>query len=120
MHCLKAIRVVASIALLALSLPTLSWSQSWTGTDVGAVGAAGSTTPGSGTVTINASGIDIGGTADEMHFAYVELSGDVEIIARLAELTRTHSTQTKAGLMIRSTLAANASHADSFIRSGGY
>lgn len=120
MHCLKAIRVLASIALLALFLPALSWSQSWTGIDVGAVGAAGSTATGSGTVTINASGVDIGGTADEMHFAYIEVSGDVEIIGRLPEMTRTHSTQTKAGLMIRGSLAANAPHAYSFIRSGGY
>ena len=120
MHSLKAIIASASIALVSLFATTAAWSQAWVGTDVGAVGAAGSTTSASGVVTINASGADIGGTQDEMHFAYVSMSGDMDIIARLPELTRTDSSQTKAGVMIRGSLAANSPHAFSFIRSGGY
>ena len=120
MHSLKAITVSASIALASLFATTTAWSQAWVGTDVGAVGAAGSTTEVGGVVTINASGADIGGTQDEMHFAYVSRSGDLDIVARLPELIRADASQTKAGVMIRASLAANSPHAYSFIRSAGY
>lgn len=120
MHSWKAIIVSASLALICLLTTAPASSQAWVGTDVGAVGAPGNTSDAGGVVTINASGADIGGTQDEMHFAYVSMSGDIDIVGRLPELTRTHSTQTKAGLMIRASLAANSPHAFSFIRSGGY
>lgn len=120
MHSLKATIASACIALASLLATSAAWSQAWVGTDVGAVGAPGSTTSTGGVVTINASGADIGGTLDEMHFAYVSMSGDMDIVARLPELIRADASQTKAGVMIRASLAANSPHAYSFIRSAGY
>ena len=89
-------------------------------TDVGAVGAAGSMTQASGVITVSGSGLDIGGTQDEMHFGYVQLNGDIDISSRLPDLTRPNSTQTKAGVMIRESLAANSRHAYSYVRSAGF
>jgi chitodextrinase/regulation of enolase protein 1 (concanavalin A-like superfamily) len=71
-------------------------------------------------VSITASGVNIGGTQDEMHFAFIQVTGDIDIRGRLPGLIRTHATQTKAGFMVRESLNANARHAYSFIRSGGY
>ena len=52
-----------------------------------------------------AAGTDIGSNADGFTFVYQTLDGDGEIIARLADLERTHP-WAKAGLMFRDELAA--------------
>jgi regulation of enolase protein 1 (concanavalin A-like superfamily) len=82
-------------------------STTWTSSDIGAVGAAGSTSFANGVYTVKASGEDISGTADEFRFVYATLNGDGEIVARLDSLTVPHS-WTKAGVMIRESLSANA------------
>ncbi len=82
----------------------------WSTADIGAVGAAGSASHASGTFTIAGSGADIWGTADEFRFVYQAASGDCEIRARVSTLQNTHN-NAKAGVMIRESLNANASHA---------
>ncbi len=63
-----------------------------------------------GTYTMTASGEDIWGTSDELHFAYKQLSGPGSIIARIESIDRTHD-RAKAGVMIRDTLDPNSAHA---------
>src|SRR6185436_7355270 len=75
--------------------------------DIGAVAVAGSATSDNGTFTIEASGEDIWGTADEFHYVYVQLSGDMQIIARVTGVKFTDG-WAKAGLMARETLDANS------------
>ena len=82
----------------------------WTSQDVGAVGAAGSFSEDAGTLTMLASGKDIWSSLDEFHFAYQQLDGDGEIIARVTSLGNTHD-WAKAGVMMRASLDANSAHA---------
>jgi len=83
----------------------------WAETDIGAVPLAGSTQYSSGTFTITGSGADIWGTADAFHYVYQPLSGDGSIQARVGSVQNVNS-WSKAGVMIRESLDANAKHAN--------
>ena len=82
----------------------------WDSGDVGSVGAAGTAGYASGTFTLEGSGADVWGSADEFHFAYQPLAGDGTITARVSSLENLHA-WTKAGVMMRASLSANAAHA---------
>lgn len=82
----------------------------WEDQDIGSVGAEGSAGWADNTWTVEASGEDIWGRGDEFHFVYLPLSGNGQIIARVASLENTDS-WAKAGVMIRETLLPNARHA---------
>jgi uncharacterized repeat protein (TIGR03806 family) len=85
-----------------------SLGAGWTGADIGAVDAAGSTTiPGAGRLTLRGSGSDIWGSRDEFHFAYRALTGDGDLVARVTGLTNTNA-WAKAGVMVRASLAADS------------
>ncbi len=60
-----------------------------------------------GTYTMTANGADIWGGADELHFAYKEVSGAVTIRAKIENLDNTDP-YAKAGVMIRDTLEPGA------------
>ena len=90
-----------------------SWSSTWTSQDVGDVGAAGysSVDEDSGPeFTVTGSGADVWGTADEFHFLSREVTGNFDFSARMAFVDDLDK-WTKAGLMMRDGLAANARHA---------
>src|SRR4030095_12283646 len=70
-----------------------------------------------GTFTIQGAGTDIAGTADQFHFAYRTLTGNGEIVARVASLK--DATRAKAGVMIRESLTAASRHAFATITPGG-
>ncbi|WP_436932340.1 PAS domain-containing protein [Halosimplex halobium] len=80
--------------------------------DVGDVSVAGSATPGAsdGSWRVVGNGRDIWHDIDEFHFAYGELDGPVRIEGRLDELEAVHE-YSKAGLMVRDTLADDAAFA---------
>ena len=82
----------------------------WVTTDVGAVAATGSASYATGTFTVNGSGADIWGTADEFRFVYQPINGDVTIVARVASLSNTDP-WAKAGVMIRASTATGSQHA---------
>jgi hypothetical protein len=63
-----------------------------------------------GTYTMTATGEDIWGTDDELHFAYKELSGAGAIIAKVESLENTDP-WAKAGVMIRDTLEPDSRYA---------
>src|SRR5213083_602528 len=76
--------------------------------DIGAVAVAGSASNnGTGGFTVTASGADIWGTADEFHYVYVSLTGDMEMVTRVTGVQFTDG-WAKAGLMARETLDANS------------
>ncbi|MFA5344637.1 MAG: Ig-like domain-containing protein, partial [Kiritimatiellia bacterium] len=79
----------------------------WSAKESAGVGVPGSTSYADGQYTIDASGIGIGGTSDSFYFAYQSLTGDGQVIARVASLQNT-SAGTKAGVMMRTSLADNA------------
>lgn len=86
----------------------------WQSQDIGGVGAAGSaSTFADEAFTIRGSGADIWGTADELHYAYRTLSGDFDVVARVASVENVDE-WTKAGLMLRGSTSAGAAHASLF------
>jgi phosphatidylserine/phosphatidylglycerophosphate/cardiolipin synthase-like enzyme len=87
------------------SLPA-GWSQ----TDVGTTGAIGSASFGNGTFSVTGAGADVWGAADALQYAYVPLSGDGTIIARVASIQFVNN-WTKVGVMIRSSLTPSAAQA---------
>jgi len=89
---------------------TINLPSPWLQQDIGAVGVAGSSTHASGTYTVNGSGTDIWSTGDQFQFCYQTMTGDGEIVARVAAIENTDS-NAKAGVMIRESLAANSAHA---------
>src|SRR5581483_7797780 len=89
---------VSNVKVTSLALPA-----GQTAADVGAPQIAGSTAYRDGTYTITAAGTDISGASDQFQFVYQQVSGDVEVIARVNSLQQTRS-WAKAGVMIRESL----------------
>lgn len=81
-----------------------------TARDIGSPAIAGSTSYASGVYTIRGGGYDIWDTADKFHFVYQPVSGNTEIIARVASMTYSDR-WAKAGVMIRESLTAESRHA---------
>jgi hypothetical protein len=81
----------------------------WTSSDVGAVGATGTALYGGGGWTVEGSGSDIWGTADEFRYVYRQIYGNFAVTARVASIENLDR-WVKAGLMIRETLAPGSRH----------
>jgi regulation of enolase protein 1 (concanavalin A-like superfamily) len=77
------------------------------GYDIGSVGIAGSNSASNGTFTVTASGSDIYNTSDQFRFVETTLTGNGSITAKVPSMNYAE-TWAKAGVMIRSSLAANA------------
>jgi hypothetical protein len=82
----------------------------WTNRDIGSPSRTGSASEAGGTFTVTGGGADIWGTSDQFHFVSQPMQGDVEVIARVASLQYA-APWSKAGVMIRESLAANSRHA---------
>jgi len=82
----------------------------WQTQDIGAVGVAGSSLYAAGVFTVTGAGADIQGTADAFQFDYMTVTGDCTIVARVVSVQNIDG-WSKAGLMIRSNLDANAANA---------
>ena len=79
----------------------------WQVIDIGSPALPGSATASSGTFNIIASGDDIWGSSDQFTFVYLRIAGDVDLMARVDRLADVNA-WSKAGVMIRSALTANA------------
>jgi phosphatidylserine/phosphatidylglycerophosphate/cardiolipin synthase-like enzyme/uncharacterized Zn-binding protein involved in type VI secretion len=84
--------------------------DAWASRDVGFVGIAGAASVLDGTFTVDGSGADVWDRADAFHFAYRRLTGDGEIVARVATLNAGHH-WAKAGVMMRESLTTGSRHA---------
>jgi regulation of enolase protein 1 (concanavalin A-like superfamily) len=82
----------------------------WTAANIGSPSVAGSASHSSGTFTVRGAGADIWGTSDQFMFAYRQVTGDVDVIARVATLSGPDR-WSKAGVMVRSSLNGNSAHA---------
>ncbi|MFB9276885.1 DNRLRE domain-containing protein [Cohnella cellulosilytica] len=83
----------------------------WAPRDVGAVALTGSSGYRDGQFTLSAAGYDIWTAADEFHYVYQPVEGDVTIVARVLHQDATNG-WAKAGVMIRETLDADSKFAD--------
>jgi hypothetical protein len=82
--------------------------QGWQSQDIGTTG--GSADESGGTWTVSGDGADVWGSSDAFHYAYVPLSGDGMIIARVVDNGTGSNSWAKGGVMIRETLDANSKH----------
>src|SRR5688500_17898917 len=85
--------------------------------DLGLPAQPGSTSYDNGTYTITAGGADIGGAADQFHFAYNHWDADGSIVARVASLANTNAAA-KAGVMFRAGPGADAAFVGVFVTPG--
>ena len=87
--------------------PVLAWASA----DVGPVPLEGRVAidDSGAELVVTASGFDISGHEDSFHFAYVRLSGDIDIVARVDALDYTDD-WAKAGVMLRQSLEAGSVH----------
>jgi parallel beta-helix repeat protein len=83
----------------------------WTSQDIGSPAVTGSTSYANGTFTLSGSGTDIWNSADQFQFASVPVSGNQTMVARVIAQSYT-SGWAKAGLMFRSSTAANSAFID--------
>jgi regulation of enolase protein 1 (concanavalin A-like superfamily) len=82
---------------------------SWLDQDVGSTGLLGSASYANGTFTVAGAGLGTFSTSsDGFHFVYQPLAGDGTMVARVVSLQGSSAAQ--AGIMIRETLSAGASH----------
>jgi hypothetical protein len=88
--------------------------SAWQQQDIGNTGSTGSGSYSNGAFTESGSGTDIWGNADGLHYIYQPLSGDGTIIAHVNTVQNTDG-WAKAGVMIRESLDANATFADTII-----
>jgi len=109
-----ALSAVAIVCALAASAGRLSAGATlppgWASQDIGSPGVAGSASATSGTWTLDGGGADVYGTSDELHFAYQRMTGDLDIRVRVTSLENV-ARWSKAGVMIRESLDANARNA---------
>lgn len=76
--------------------------------------------PNTGSYVIVGTGDDIGGSADDFHFIYREVSGNVSLKADVQlYVGEGHTEWAKAGLMVRDELDTSSSYGMSIIRSWG-
>ena len=97
--------------------PESSLPTGWSSLDIGTGVLAGDARFAAGVFTLAGAGAGIGGTADQFRFAYRAVSGDVDLVARVDSIETVHA-WSKAGLMIRRSLAAGAGHVSVFVTAG--
>jgi regulation of enolase protein 1 (concanavalin A-like superfamily) len=78
--------------------------------DIGSPAIAGSTSWQAGSYTIRGAGTDIWDVADQFQFVYQPVTGDVDVVVRVASISAANS-WSKAGVMIRESLTRGSRHA---------
>ena len=108
--CRKLIYFIPFVVMLGLvGQASAAIPPGWSDQDIGTTG--GSADEAGGTWTVSGDGADVWGTTDAFHYAYVPLSGDGQIVARVVSNGTGSNTWAKGGVMIRETLDANSKHA---------
>jgi regulation of enolase protein 1 (concanavalin A-like superfamily) len=115
-----SVLIISLVGFSSFNRPTAvaqqAWSlpSPWSAQDIGnpAIPSTGSFNQ--GTFTITAEGSDIWGQSDQFNFIYQQVSGDVDVIARVDSLLATNS-WAKSGVMIRSSLAPGAAHGSTLV-----
>jgi regulation of enolase protein 1 (concanavalin A-like superfamily) len=102
------------VAVTAASSAAGALPAGWLTSDVGAVGKAGSASDAGGTFSVTGAGADIWGTADAFRFVNRQLAADGTVVARVATVQNVNA-WTKAGIMVRQSLAAGSAHASIFV-----
>ncbi len=88
--------------------------SSLSGYDIGTIASKGSNSSSSGTFTVTSGGSDIWGTSDAFRYDETSLTGNGTIIAKVSSLSDANA-WAKAGVMIRSSLAADSAEVSMLI-----
>jgi hypothetical protein len=116
-NALRLVRVLVVCVLAPSAAGAQALPAGWSSTDIGAVGAAGHASSSGGVFTVTGAGADIWNTADAFHFAYTTLTGDGTLVTRVASEQNVAS-WTKAGVMMRESLAPGSRHAMMIVSPG--
>jgi TolB protein len=126
---LKLIRPTHLLVATLLLFPNFLSAQQQAGasgifegsTDIGTT-HKGSTVyvPATGDYRLTGSGADLWGAADEFHFAWVQLSGDVTLTADVRFPTSSTERLRKAVLMVRQSLDPSSAYADIAVHGDGH
>jgi regulation of enolase protein 1 (concanavalin A-like superfamily) len=113
-HRRGVVRHAYAIFVLAFTLAAHADAQTlpagWTVSNIGAPAIGGSAIFNSGTFSVTGSGTDTWGRSDQFTFVHRQISGDATIVTRVATL-QSIDAWSKAGVMIRDSLAAGSKHA---------
>ncbi len=109
-HQLRVVALLIALVLIPLLDADAQLAPDWNSRDVGYVGAAGSSELVGTQLVVRGSGADVWGTADAFHFAWGEVTGNFEFTTWVSSVEHA-SDWTKAGLMMRESLARGARHA---------
>lgn len=107
-------RTTSSGRTVTVSDPSGGVPAPWSSQDIGNPAVPGSATEANGTFSDSGAGADIWDTADQFHYVYQQLTGDGEIRAQVNSLTPVNA-WSKAGVMMRESLAAGSKHAISLV-----
>jgi TolB protein len=126
---LKLIRATHLLVATLLLFPSFLFAQQQAGasgifqgsTDIGTT-HKGSTVyvPATGDYRLTGSGADLWGAADQFHFAWVRLSGDVTLTADVRFPTSSTERLRKAVLMVRQSLDPGSAYADIAVHGDGH
>ena len=90
--------------------PSVQLPSPWQSQDIGSTAGQSSAIYNNGVFAVTGSGADIWNTADAFRFVYMPVSGNCTIVARVTSVQNIDP-WSKAGVMIRESLAANAINA---------
>jgi hypothetical protein len=110
-------RIIGMLVLICASGRLLHADQlpsPWADQDVGAPAVAGAASYSQGSYSVTAAGTGIAGISDQFHFVYLQVSGDVEILARVDSLLQADP-ESSAGVMIRSSLDAGSAEGSTLL-----
>ena len=96
---------LSNVTVVRLGVPT-----SQAAADIGAPTIPATVSSSGGTYTVSAAGLDIWNTADQFHYIYQQITGDVDVSVRLRSVSAAHA-WSKSGVMIRESLSAGSRHA---------
>jgi len=98
---------------VTVGVPASPLPSGWMAADIGAPSVRGSANYSGSTFSVSGAGADVWGTSDQFMYVYRQITGDVDVIARVATLQGLHA-WSKAGVMVRSSLSASSAHATLF------
>jgi len=97
-------------AFYAATKATTTLPEPWQSQDIGPVGGPGTAGYASPTFTVIGAGAGISGSSDQFHFLYRTINGDGSILAHNVSQDGNDDVPSRAGVMIRESLAANAKY----------
>jgi len=105
----RPVELLEQRRLFAVSAP---WLTADVGSMTGRSAGSSDFDAGTGRYTVNGTGTDMWGSADEFHFLYQPLTGDAEIVVRMDSYANTtNAGGARGGLMIRKDLTAGSPYA---------